>query len=179
MGSEMCIRDRTYFDFPIHVLKNPSLIKYKFWFLVKMIRHKNSFICLIFELNFLSHVYISMQNDKTIFGYFLQRLKRFLEIFFTCVFVPEQWLTRQVGRPHGSTVPKAGRPLRSTDVHKLVHVWQTQGRSAGRPTVPESSALCFWAVGRAVDRDGPTVIFLTVGGRPGGRPLACQAARSA
>ena len=61
---------QTYFDFPIHVLKNPCLIKYKFWFLVKMLKHKNSFICLIFELKCLSHVYISMQNDKTIFGYF-------------------------------------------------------------------------------------------------------------
>ena len=26
---------QTYFDYPIHVLKNPSLIKYSFWFLVK------------------------------------------------------------------------------------------------------------------------------------------------
>ena len=61
---------QTYFDMSIHVLKNPSLIKYKFWFLVKMLKHKNSFICLIFELNFLSHVYVSMQNDKTIFENF-------------------------------------------------------------------------------------------------------------
>ena len=61
---------QTYFDIPIHVLKNPSLIKYKFWFLVKMIRHKNSLTCLIFELKFLSLVYISMQNVKTIFGDF-------------------------------------------------------------------------------------------------------------
>ena len=58
---------QTYFDYPIHVLKNPSLIKYKFWFLVKMLKHKNSFICLIFELKCFSHVYISMQYGKTIF----------------------------------------------------------------------------------------------------------------
>ena len=64
---------QTYFDYPIHVLKKSSLIKYKFWFLIKMIRHKNSFICLIFELKYLSHVYILMQNDKTIFGYFYKR----------------------------------------------------------------------------------------------------------
>ena len=91
------------------------------------------------------------------------RLKRFLKKYFTCVSIPEQWLTGQVGRPHGSTAPEAGRPLRSTDVHKLVHVWQIQGRSAGRPTGPESFALCIWAV----DRDCPTVIFMTVGGPPG------------
>ena len=67
-----CLYDlyKLSFDYPIHLLKNPSLIKYKFWFLVKMIRHKNSLYCLIFELKFLSHVYISMQNGKTIFGDF-------------------------------------------------------------------------------------------------------------
>ena len=66
-----CLTSRkTYFDFPIHVLKNTSLIKYMFWFLIKMIKHKNSFICLIFELKCLSQVYISMQNGKTIFGDF-------------------------------------------------------------------------------------------------------------
>ena len=59
---------QTYFDFPIHVLKKSSLIK--FWFLVKMLKHKNSSNCFIFELKFLSHVYISMQNVKTIFGDF-------------------------------------------------------------------------------------------------------------
>ena len=61
---------QTYFDYPIHVLKNTSLIKYKFWFLVKMLKHKNNSNCLIFELKLLSHVYISMQNVKTIFGDF-------------------------------------------------------------------------------------------------------------
>ena len=58
---------QTYFDFPTHVLKNQSLIKYKFWFLIKFARHKNDSICLIFVMEFLSHVYISMKNDKTIF----------------------------------------------------------------------------------------------------------------
>ena len=50
----------------------------------------------------------------------------------------------------------------------------TVGRTADRI---RESALCIWAVGRAVDRDCPTVIFLTVGGRPAGRPLGlsgCQ-----
>ena len=33
---------------------------------------------------------------------------------------------------------------------QAVHVWQTQGRSAGRPTGPESSALClFRSAGRS------------------------------
>ena len=52
----------------------------------------------------------------------------------------------------------------------------TVGRAADR-----TRELCslFLGVGRAVDRVGPTVIFLTVGGRLAGRPLACQAARSA
>ena len=55
---------------------------YKIWFLVKKkIRHKNGFICLVFELKCLSQVYISMQNVKTIFGDFLEELKEFLEIF--------------------------------------------------------------------------------------------------
>ena len=61
---------QTYFDIPIHILKNSSLIKYMFWFLVKMLRNKNGFICLIFELKYLSHVYISMQYGKNIFGNF-------------------------------------------------------------------------------------------------------------
>ena len=59
------VLDKPYFLFKIQVLE-----KYSFWFLVKMIRHKNSSYWLIFELNFLPHVYISMQNDKTIFGDF-------------------------------------------------------------------------------------------------------------
>ena len=61
---------QTYFDFPIHVLKNTCLIKYKIWFLINFARHKNSSNCLIFELKFLSLVYVSMQNVKTIFGDF-------------------------------------------------------------------------------------------------------------
>ena len=138
-----------------------------------MLKHKNSLNCLIFELNFLSHVYISMQNVKTIFEDFYKIYKYLLEyfnMFFWPSFWPRLWLTGQVGRPQRSTEPRAGRPLRSTDVHSHVHVWQTQGRPTGRSTGPESSALCIWAVGRAVGRDGPTVIFMTVGGRPGGRP---------
>ena len=103
-----------------------------------------------------------------------------------------QFLTQAVADRPGrstarSTAPWAGRPLRSTDVHSLVHVWQTQGRSTVRSTGPESLALCIWAVGRpvdrnresalciwavdrAVDRIAPTVRNMTVGGRPGGRP---------
>ena len=68
-----------------------------------------------------------------------------------------------------STEPWAGRPLRSTDVHSLVHVWQTQGRSAVRSTGPESFALCIWAVDRTVDRTRE-LCSLYLGGRPGGRP---------
>ena len=118
---------------------------------------------------------------KLFLGIF-RRLKRFFRNIFLCVFLPgsDPDLTVRPCRPTArSTEPWAGRPLRSTDVHSLVHVWQTLGRPTGQSTGPESSALCIWAVGRAVDRFGPTVINMTVGGRPGGRPQACQAARSA
>ena len=146
-----------------------------------MIRHKNSLTCLIFELKFLSHVYISMQNDKTIWE-FLEEIKEFLEIYLT-VFVT-QFLTQIVAdRPGRSTVrstePWAGRPGGRSTCTALCTSGGHMGRSTGRSTGPESLALCIWAVDRAVDRISPTVIILTVGGRPAGRPQACQAARSA
>ena len=87
---------------------------------------------------------------KLFLGIF-RRLKRFLEIFL------HVFLTQNC----------ADRPCRSTDVHRPVHVcWHSgpvgrsdqrallsvSGRSAGRPTGAEKSALCIWAVGRAVDR---------------------------
>ena len=186
---------QTYFDYPIHVLKNPSLIKYKFWFLIKIVRHKNSSNCLIFELKLLSHVYISMQNVKTIFEIFYIFYKIY-KIFLTWFSDPGQWLTGQVGRPHGRpnqgpvdpAVDRraqpcarladtwAGRPAGRPDQRALLSV---SGRSTGRSTGPESPALCIWAVDWAVDREAPMVIFMTVGGRPVGRPPASQADRSA
>ena len=87
--------------------------------------------------------------------------------------------TKSTSRMTKSTGAEVGRPDRSTDVHRLVHAARTVGGRPGRSTGAEKSALCIWAVGRAVDRVAPTVTFLTVGGRPAGRPLACQAARSA
>ena len=139
---------QTYFDFPIHVLKNPSLIKYKFWFLVKMLRHKNSSNCLIFELKFLSHVYISMQNEKTIFGYFT-RFMGFIRNIFNPVFCPRNWLSGFGGRPGRSTVSQGRSTSRSTDVHRSVHVWPGNG-----------------PVDRAVDRTRE-LCSLYLGGRPG------------
>ena len=62
---------------------------------------------------------------------------------------------------------EVGRPGRSTDVHKSVHVWQTLGRSTVRVDRSESSALCLFGSTGPVDRGCPTVTFLTVGGRPG------------
>ena len=53
----------------------------------------------------------------------------------------------------------AGRPGGRPDQRALLSV---SGRSTGRSTGPESPALCNWAV----DRISPTVIFMTVGGRP-------------
>ena len=70
---------------------------------------------------------------KLFLGIFTRLKKIFRNIFNMC-FCPRTVADRP-GRP---TAPKAGRPLRSTDVHRLVHVWQTQGRSAGRPTETES-----------------------------------------
>ena len=90
---------------------------------------------------------------KLFLGIF-RRDKRFFRNILT-VFLTQVLTQTVADRPGRSTVrstePRAGRPLRSTDVHSLVHVWQTQGRSAGRPTGPESFALCIWAVDRAVD----------------------------
>ena len=139
------------------------------------------------------------------FIYQCKMLKLFLGIFtrFTRIFkiIFTQVLTQTVadrpGRSTGrSTEPRAGRPLRSTDVHSLVHVYQAMGRSTRRSTGPESVALCIWAVDRAVDRNrelcslylggrpcgrpgAPTVRFSTIGGRPAGRPQVCQTDRSA
>ena len=115
--------------------------KYRFWFLEKLVRHKNGFKCLIFELKFLSHVYISMQNDKTIFVDFLEVFMEFLEYFKTCF-----------SDPKCSLPGSGGRPDRSTDVHNLVHVGQAQGTvdRVGRP----ARELC----------------SLFLGGRSGGRP---------
>ena len=103
-------------------------------------------------------------------------------------------LTGQVGRPHGrlsqDPVDRAvdrraqtcarllaqwvGRPVGRPDQRALLSV---SGRSTGRPSGTESFTLYFWAVDRAVDRATPTVGNLTVGGRPAGRPPACQADR--
>ena len=66
---------------------------------------------------------------------------------------------------------RAGRPIGRPTCTGLCTSGQPLGRSTGRSTGPESSALCFWAV----DRVPPTVIFMTVGGRP----PACLADRSA
>ena len=76
----------------------------------------------------------------------------------------------------GSAGRPAGRPdPESVDVHRPVHVGQVQ-RTVDRPVDrPESLSLCFWAV----DRVPPTVIFMTVGSRPGGRPPAVQAVKIA
>ena len=114
----------------------------------------------VFQYKMLKQVLWNFRRDKRIF-------KKYFNMLFLTSFCPRLWLTGQVGRPHGSTAPRAGRPVRSTDVHRAVHVWQTQGRSTR--TVDRNWEQCslFISVGRAVDRVCPTVIFLTVGGRPG------------
>ena len=84
------------------------------------------------------------------------------------------------GRPTARVDRTKGRSTLAVDRRaQIVHVWQTQGRSAGRPTGPESFALCIWAVGRAADRIAQRSYFWPLAVGRAGRPLACQAARSA
>ena len=76
---------------------------------------------------------------------------------------------------HGRPYARDDRPVGRPTCTGLCTSKQEMGRSTARSTGPESFALCIWAV----DRDAPTVIFGIVGGRPGSRPQACQANRSA
>ena len=103
---------------------------------------------------------------------FLLSEKTYFQIPYLCR--TEDWLTGQVGRPDRSTAPQAGRPGRSTDVHKSVHVLESLGRSTGPVDRDESSALRMFRSTGLVDRYCPTVTFLTVGGRPGRSTDACQ-----
>ena len=89
-----------------------------------------------------------------IFNYFIE----FLEIFLTCFSDPKIWLPGPGGRSGRSTVIQS----RSTDVHRSVHVWPGTGPVDRAVDQPESFALCKFAI----DRAAPTVIFMTVGGRP-------------
>ena len=65
---------------------------------------------------------------------FLEKIKVFLRIFLSCVSDPEQWLTGQVGRPHGRphqgpvdpTVDRRAQPCA-----RLAALWA--GRPGGRP----------------------------------------------
>ena len=75
------------------------------------------------------------------------KTKRFLEIFLTRVSDPE--LADRPGRSTArSTAPRAGRPCGRPTCTELC----TSGSTVGRSTGLESSALCIWAVDRAVDR---------------------------
>ena len=78
---------------------------------------------------------------------FLEEIKEFLKIYFYPVSDPDcGWQARSVDRTKGRST------VRSTDVHSLVHVWQTHG-----------------PVDRSVDRTRE-LCSLYLGGRPGGRP---------
>ena len=90
------------------------------------------------------------RRDKRIFR---NMFKYFYPVFSDPVC---SWQARSVdrnGRPNQGPVDRRAQH---------VHVWQTLGWPTDRATGPESFALCIWAV----DRISPTVIFLTVGGRP-------------
>ena len=125
-----------------------------------MLKHKNSSNCLIFELKFLSHVYISMQNVKTIFRRFLQDLKEFFRNMFNCFSDPDcGWQARSVDRAVDRTKG------RSTDVHNLCARLSDTGpvdRAVDRTREPCSLYLGSLPEQRACS--------LYLGGRPGGQP---------
>ena len=93
-----------------------------------------------------------------------------MEYFLTSFYDPNCCLPGSGGRPGRSTGFQSRSTGRSIDVHRPVHVGQAQGSVDRLVDRPESFALCFWAVDRTVDWVPPTVIFMTVGSRPGGRP---------
>ena len=157
-----------------------------FWFLVKMIKHKNGFTYLILSWNVYHKFIYQCKMIKLFLGIFT-RLKRIFRNIFNCFSDPVSnpelcWQTMPVDRAvdrRAQTCARllaqwAGRPGGRPDQRALLSV---SGRSTERSTGAKKSALCIWAVGRAVDRVAPTVTFLTVGGRPAGRPLGlsgCQ-----
>ena len=127
--------------------------------LVKMIKHKNGFLCLIFELKCLLQVYISMQNIKTIFRDFYMFYKIFRNMF-NCfsdpVSDPEQWLTGQVGRPHGRPNQGPVDPAvdrRAQPCARLAAQWA--GWPSGRPDLrAELSVYLGRPDGRSVYSNG-------------------------
>ena len=115
-------------------------------------------------MKFLSQVYISIYNVKTSLLECLVKIKEFLSIFLPVASDPELadrpgWSTARSTEPASS---RSGGRLTCTD---LCTSAGTMGRSTGRSTGPESFAPCIQAVDRAIDRDCPTVIFMTVGGQ--------------
>ena len=132
----------------------------------------------------IQYVWYLSRNFYHMFVYPCKMIKLFLWIFrsFYGIFrifknqfsVPETWLPASGGRPARSTGPRVGRPTCTT----LCTFGQATGPVDRAVDQTESFALCKSAVDRAVDRDAPTVIFMTVGGRPGGRPPAVLADRN-
>ena len=117
-----------------------------------MLKHKNGFICLIFELKCLSQVYISMQNDKTIFGIFRKDKSIFKNIFNMC-FCPR------------TVTDRPGRPTARVD--------RTKGRSTvtvDRRAQPCARLADTGPADRAVDRTRE-LCSLYLGGRPGDRQV--------
>ena len=105
---------------------------------------------------------------------FLQDLQVFLRIFLNCFSDPDIWLPGFGGRPYS----RAGRPVGRPTCTGLCTFGQATGPVDWAVDRTESFALCKSAVDRAVDRVPPTVLFMTVGGRPGGRPPAVLADRN-
>ena len=149
---------QTYFDYPIHVLKNPSLIKYRFWFLIKFARHKNDFICWYMSWNFYHKFVFQYKMLKQVLWNFRKDKRIFIKYFYPG-FWPRLCLTGQVGRPGGR--PHQGPVDRAVDRRaqscaRLAAQWSSRpggrptctacarlGLALGRSTGPESSALCF------------------------------------
>ena len=117
------------------------------------------------------HMFIYQCKMIKLFLWIFRSFMGIFTIFLNPVFWPRTVPDRLWRSTDRSTGPRVGRPT-CTDLCTLG--WHL-GRSTGRSTGPESSALCFSTVDRPVDRRSPTVIYMTVGGRPGGRPPAALA----
>ena len=117
-------------------------------------------------------LYINVKWENYFCGFF----RRFMGIFRikkNMFFCPRFWLPALAvdrnGRPGQEPVDRSGRP----DVHKIVHVAVSVGRSTDRSTDCEQPTLGLLPVDRAVDWQR-VLLSVSGAGRPGGRPVAAN-----